>query len=533
MCTDQGGPQCTVNGGSCSTNSDCCSNNCSTGTCAGQSQQCTGDATLISSTAYRFSVASTDPQGDQLFYEITWGDGATERIPATAGTFANSGDVQEVVKTFTSISPLSGFSAHAVAEDVHGNRSLPSRMSICVEQGNSGSCDSCTAWSPGQCAGGSCQAWQREETRTCTVGSCSVTQCVNDTTCGTPPPPLGLWTSAQELAGKPLSGHDWDDLTEDANQDFFSNPSAADQGAQSNVQALAAAIVYARCTTSPSEPACAGHEDHKTHIEQALDTLVSRGKPTDGDGRTLGVAREVGAWVIAADLIGYRTTAFEQWVRDMAENYVFAGETLLEMFKRRPNNWGAKAFGSLPAMYGYLGDTARLDEVYNYWVAGMEGNGAGHNYQWNSNTTWFCPKSPPSPAEDRRLINPANCSLLGVDLSGLIPEDQRRGSNGNFTGQDPVDDVHIDGWIDGAIMGARIFDRLGYPIWDVDNQAFKRMIIAHEDTWGSNLQMKAGKDWPIPIIIEAYGSELDYLQRQTSTDPGKSKNAGYVAYIVQ
>lgn len=312
----------------------------------------------------------------------------------------------------------------------------------------------------------------------------------------------GIWTSAQELASKPTSGPAWDAVKNAANQDF-SNPSAANQDNNTNVYTLAASIVYART----------GDVSYRNRVVAALNTLVSRGKPTDGDGRTLGVARKVGAYALAADLIGYRTPQFEQWLRDMAENYVFSGETLWEMYYRRPNNWGAMAFGSLTAIYSYLGDDARLTQVRDYFVQGIIGPDPG--YKWGGDE-WQCS------ASDLRLINPP-CTKQGLNIGGLIPDDQRRA--GGFNPSGPANDVHIGGWIDGAIMGARILDRQGMGIWDVGGQAFKRMIIAHEVTY-PQLKLASNQDWVLPILDKVYGLNL-----AGSRGTGYGKNAGFGAYI--
>jgi hypothetical protein len=104
---------------------------------------------------------------------------------------------------------------------------------------------------------------------------------------------LGIWTSAEELAEKPMSGLPWDELLSAADAVNPNYATVSDQNSNNNVGILAAAIVYART----------GEESYRNKVIAACDKLVSEGHPSD---RTLAWARETGAHALAADLVEYR-----------------------------------------------------------------------------------------------------------------------------------------------------------------------------------------------------------------------------------
>lgn len=165
---------------------------------------------------------------------------------------------------------------------------------------------------------------------------------------------LGLWTSPAELARIPAAGCAWEEVLDAADAVDAAEATVADQESDNNVEILAAAIVWART----------GTESYRTKVTTAVDNLVATGYPGD---RTLAWARETGAYALAADLVGYHPAAFETWLRNIAEVWVDENDdTLLAMYLRRPNNWGAHGFGSLTAIYAYLEDDTLLAEVRDH-----------------------------------------------------------------------------------------------------------------------------------------------------------------------
>jgi hypothetical protein len=320
------------------------------------------------------------------------------------------------------------------------------------------------------------------------------------------PAQIGIWTSAAELAGLPMSGPAWFAVLNGANHDI-SNPDVSNQSDNTNAYVLAAGIVYAR----------SGAVIYQSKVVRTCEKLVAGGHPP---GRTQAWARETGAYAMAADLAGYRTKEFEAWLRNMAE--VYRGEenlTMLEMFKQRPNNVGSYAFGSLCAIYRYLGDSTRLKEIRDHWIQGVLGPNPGFKY--GGDLSWHLdPKNP-------RLINPKGALIQGIDIDGIIPDDMRRGAS---LQEPPAHTEYPWGFIQGQIMAARILDRAGLPIWAIGENALYRAVYAlhvrFENKYGGWAALDDDK-WVLPFVDKIYGSQLAGTETQF-WGHGKSAGWGYV-----
>ena len=322
------------------------------------------------------------------------------------------------------------------------------------------------------------------------------------------PVAAGLWSSAAELATAPLQGTAWVQVLAGADQVFFP-PNPANQDSPNNVNCLAAGIVFART----------GNTLYRDRVVQALDYLPTLGNPGDN---TLAWGRELGAYVLAADLVGYRTTAFDTWLRAMAETYVgLDHRTLLEAVEERPNNWGMYAFGSLAAVYAYLHDDAKLLTVRNLWVQGVTGTPAQGQF---GDLWWqFDPARP-------RIINAARSTLQGVDIDGAIPDDVRRG--GAFA-IPPIYTNYPWGALQGMVMAARILERYdpNLSIWSIGEKGIYRAASLLQERWQQQFSgWKATGDdrWLLPFLDGAYGTHW----ASGAVDESRAgKNAGW-AYVL-
>jgi hypothetical protein len=323
---------------------------------------------------------------------------------------------------------------------------------------------------------------------------------------------LGIWTSSGELANIPMSGPAWDKMKNAADLVDPNMATVSDQDSDNNVGILAAGIVHAR----------SGIQSHKDKVIAALEILVAGGQPA---GNTLAWAREAGAYVMAADLVGYRTTAFESWCRNMAEVWVATdSRTLLEMFKHRPNNWGARAFGSLAAIYVYLGDSSRLNEIRNYWIQALTGP-PPPEISYDSDLSWHVDENNP------RLINPQGSVKNGLNIDGVIPDDMRRG--GSFS-DPPGYTGYPWGHLQGLVMAARILDRAGMSIWAIDNSAIYRaancLQVRYEQAYGG-WAASGDDEWLMPFLDEAYGTNWTAAYDPVASEVwehGKNAGWGYV-----
>jgi len=315
----------------------------------------------------------------------------------------------------------------------------------------------------------------------------------------------GIWTSAIELARLPKSGAAWEAVLNGANQDC-SNPRVWDKDDNTNVYVLAAGIVYART----------GDEIYKNKVITACETLMVGRNP---GGRTLAWAREAGAYALAADLVGYRSEAFATWLRNMAEVYIASNNiTLLTTFKNRANNWGAHAFGSLCAIYYYLGDSTRINEIRNYWIAGVLGSNTG--YVYGNDWSWHFDEN------NLRLINPKGAIKFSFNIDGIIADDMRRGG---FFQTPPIQTAYPWEYMQGLVMAARILERADLPIWSVGDSAIYRAAYALQVRLEPDSGWAAiGDDtWMLPFLDKAYGTKWSGTQERL-WEHGKNVGWGYV-----
>jgi len=175
-----------------------------------------------------------------------------------------------------------------------------------------------------------------------------------------PPPPAaikGVWTSAEELATRPTSGPAWEALVAASRQDT-SAPNLSNQDDPTNVRVLAAALVFARTGGSA--------------LRDKVIAACTKAVGTESGARALALARELPAYVIAADLVGYREPRFVTWVAGVRHAPMTGGPaSLIASHEERPNNWGTHAAAARAACAAYLGDQAELERcarVFRGWL---------------------------------------------------------------------------------------------------------------------------------------------------------------------
>lgn len=338
------------------------------------------------------------------------------------------------------------------------------------------------------------------------------------------PTVAGLWTSAQELKDKPVTGAAWDAVKNAADKDF-SQPVIADNNSDDDVHCLAAAIVFLRT----------GNNLYRDRVVEALEYNVKRGNPGLDKNGILTWCRNTGAYALAADLVGYRTAALEAWFRKMVDIYRDSGNynnTIAEIFYRRPNNWGTMAFGTLCAVYAYLGDVEKLRRVRNYLVRMITGPNPGSEY--GKDLSWHADAANP------RLINPAGTVKQELNIDGIMPDDMRR--NGIFSNPPPVPKTSYH-WeaLQGLVMGARILQRYdpALSIWEAGDRAILRAVTALENrlrktfnTPGINWAAHGDDSWMLPFIDDVYKTDFSVHASDPSTLWDHGKNTGW-PYVVQ
>jgi hypothetical protein len=306
----------------------------------------------------------------------------------------------------------------------------------------------------------------------------------------------GIWTSAEELAALPMSGATWLKLKEDADL-YWGIPNLSDQEDKADIYTLAKALVYART----------GIESYRTQVIEACMQAVG----TEAGGRTLALGRNLGAFVIAADLVKLppeKDAVFRTWLRDVLTEPMTEGNYLIWTHEVRPNDWGTCAGGSRAAVAAYLQDWEQLDriaKVLKGWL-GDRSSYAGFSY---GDLSWQADPSRPVG------INPKGTAIQGYSVDGALPDEQRR--SGGFVWPPPKVSSVYDS-LQGILMQAVILQRAGYDVWNWEDKALLRAFKWLYDA--ANYPAEGDDTWQIFVINHSYGAAV--FPAPEVSDPGKN-----------
>lgn len=310
----------------------------------------------------------------------------------------------------------------------------------------------------------------------------------------------GIWISRAELAALPTSGTAWNNVKREADTSCGS-VDLANQEQRTNVCILAKALVFARTGTT----------SYRSAVVSAIRQIVNA---STYDGRALALGRELGAYVIAADLIDLRShdpaldDDFRDELRELLTTRTHSGPSnLVQCHERRPNNWGTHCGASRMAVAVYLGDDAELAraaQVFRGWL-GDRSAYSGFSY---GDLSWQCDPNRPVG------INPAGCTRYGRDLGGILPDDQRRA--GSFSWP-PTRENYVWEALQGAVVQAVILERQGYPAFQWSNQALRRAV-----EWlyrVNNYPAEKDDGWQPHLINRYYGTSF---AAPVPANPGKN-----------
>jgi hypothetical protein len=325
------------------------------------------------------------------------------------------------------------------------------------------------------------------------------------------PPPLrpvdGLWLSPDELARLPTEGPAWEALLAVARQGPGRPVDVSDQESQHAQRTFATALVAARLGGD--------HVDAvRDAIEQVIDTEFGDDGGHGSDNRVLAWGRNVGSYVLAADLIDLGSVdpvldeRFRVWlrtmlttssVRDSADRYSLRGADATD-----PGNWGAWSGASHTAIAAYLRDAAEL-ELARASLERFMTSGEGFLYR----DTWAISRDEDgwSSALDRSApippVNPPGAVIEGRAVDGVIVADMRRGSV-RFDWP-PRFTTYPREALSGRVIQAEILGRFGIDAFDWGDEALRRAAVRLVA-----LEAATGDDWyeadqaPMWILRERY-----------------------------
>lgn len=263
----------------------------------------------------------------------------------------------------------------------------------------------------------------------------------------------GIWITREEIMALPMSGKPWEKVKADAAR-TWAVPDLSDQDDPTNCYVLAGAYVAVRTSDQA--------------LVNKVRAAVAKIPETENGGRTLALGRELGAYVIAIDLVGWdtaaREVAFKSWLKAVIRESL-DGKTLVGTMETRPANWGTIAGFSLACVAVYLDDRPLLDHVAVVFQ-GYLGDRSKYKAFTYGDLWWQA--VPAAPVG----IDAKGTQIQGHSVDGVLPEEMRR--SGVFVWPPPKENYVYTG-LEGVIGQALILSRWGYPaVWTWSDSAILR-----------------------------------------------------------
>ncbi|RPJ85477.1 MAG: hypothetical protein EHM13_00940 [Acidobacteria bacterium] len=324
-----------------------------------------------------------------------------------------------------------------------------------------------------------------------------------------PPPASGIWIGEDELALLPMSGADWSQVSSDGAANP-STPNVGSQDSQHDIYTLAAALTCVRnnanCTKARSQ--------------------VVAAIGTEGNNRWLAISRNLGGYIIAADLLGLRDdgnpdsdgSRVEAWIRSFLTRQLPDNNTGVNRHIG-PFHSGSNAAAQEGFIYAaigaYINDTSVLNRAWDAFrtyacdptapdnenidlAAGVAGG-------WAYNDSSPCAVNPLNSTK----VVPGGRSGAGTthSIDGAVINDIQRG--GAYQWEPAYTDYVYTGAA-GFIPAAVILERAGYPAMSVADEAVRRSIaylwFLRADTGNTTWFTGARGSETVSLVNHYYGT---------------------------
>jgi len=324
----------------------------------------------------------------------------------------------------------------------------------------------------------------------------------------TPTPGEGVLISKAELMALPMSGSGWSNVTSWAAKSISTTGMLSNQESAANVTTLAAALVAVR----------KGDAAARAKVVTALKALKNQSLD-----RALALGRELGAYVIASDLIGATDAEVGYNQRDFYRGLLTKATSggpsnLINCARQRPNNWGTHAMGAISCVYSKYGTESEKDDLYKIFQGWLGDRSAYKGFQYGDLSWQADPANPVG-------INPKGARKQGVNIDGVLPDDQRRG--GGFTTGDPPNENYVYEALQGALLCAIVLERTGRSCASKSDEAMYR---AYRWLIDVNHFSPSGDDsWEPWALRKLYPAHKAQINASSPTTPGK--NFGFTDWL--
>jgi hypothetical protein len=289
----------------------------------------------------------------------------------------------------------------------------------------------------------------------------------------------GIWVDPAQLMSQPMSGLAWERLLEDAARDH-GRANIADQDSNHDVYTLAAALVCARAS------------QHCDKARQGVLDAIG----TEVGARWLAVGRNLGAYVIAADVLNMRAdgvpdsdgTRVEAWIEGWLSKELLENNSS-ERRAMRPFHSGINAAAqegfAFVAVAAYLRQGAALDRAWDAFRTFVCDPGAPDNEHISLDPAvkdgWTHDGQRPcavNPSGARKTVSSGLRGAGGTySIDGALVGDMRRG--GVFQWKPSYTSYPWVG-LEGLVPAAVMLSRAGYPAFEAADRAVLR---THEYLW--------------------------------------------------
>jgi hypothetical protein len=309
-----------------------------------------------------------------------------------------------------------------------------------------------------------------------------------------------LIASPQEIAVLPMSGSAWTYLKSVADGSL-GIPNLTDQDNKHDVKTLAVALVANRLNS----------DTYRAKARQAI--LGAMGTEVVGANNSiLALGRQLGAYVLSADLIGLSgpdDLAFRTWlagIRTVELGGHGRYRTLKGTCEDSPHNWGTFACASLIAANRYLGDDAA---VARSWAVfrGLTGDRSAYaGFENLASDIWACPGV---------AFTPANSGCPSDTVRhGAFVKDVTRGADPPTPSGDGLS--YTAEILQGIALQAELLERAGYSgawdrlrpafEWARRNSALNLSSVDYHVTWWANERL----GWTLGTRPAAMGRVFGY-----------------------
>lgn len=295
------------------------------------------------------------------------------------------------------------------------------------------------------------------------------------------------------------------------------------------VQTLAAALVYART----------GDLRYRDFVIRANRFVIGTEDSASNDGtshsdKELAVSRNIGAYVLAADLVGmdpnvtgarpgYTATVWSTWLGALRTKLIGGSsgscESMVRCNDERAHNWGAFASAARVSIDVYLGDATDLAIAVGRlkrWL-GEAQDGA----QWKATRDYDASYACIPAGATWQAVNGSGC---GLDRDGMLVEDISRSALPFFS-YDKSGIAYTMEALQAQLFAGILLQRQGYDVFNWGNQAFGR-VMDWLQRQGKPLGNNSGVEKHVSWIPRHF-----YGRSYTTTAAGMGRTLGFTDWL--